>query len=293
MVSKVSALKSYRKARGLCFTCGEKWAPGHKCSNTVQLHVVEELLAMLQTSDSDTDQTSPGTEVFEDALADTHEVLMSISKSAVTGSETTRSMRLVGNIQGHDVIILIDSGSSNNFISAHLASQLVGVKKLSHPVQVKVAGGGILSGDSEIPNCAWTCQGQSFTTPLKVLPLQCYDVILGMSWLEQLGLMTTHWAEKWFEFQWNGQVCKLQGIRANTEHCPTISPSELQQMQSQDSVYYMVQLYVVTEENKQRKVPHIVAMVLDTFASCLRNLLACLLIENMITPYLYCLAQAQ
>jgi hypothetical protein len=67
----------------------------------------------------------------------------------------------VGNIQGHDVIILIDSGSSNNFISAHLASQLVGVKKLSHPVQVKVAGGGILSGDSEIPNCAWTCQGQS------------------------------------------------------------------------------------------------------------------------------------
>jgi hypothetical protein len=42
--AKVSALKALRKARGECFTCGEKWGPGHKCSTTVKLHVVEELL---------------------------------------------------------------------------------------------------------------------------------------------------------------------------------------------------------------------------------------------------------
>jgi hypothetical protein len=29
---KLSTLKSFRRARGLCIRCGEKWAPGHRCS---------------------------------------------------------------------------------------------------------------------------------------------------------------------------------------------------------------------------------------------------------------------
>ena len=77
--SKVTALKNYRRAKGLCFTCGEKWGPGHKCSTTVPLHVVEEFLAMLQPEDNDSGTSSPDREVFQDALADDQEVLMSIS----------------------------------------------------------------------------------------------------------------------------------------------------------------------------------------------------------------------
>ena len=29
---KVSSLKSYRRAHGLCIRCGDKWVPGHKCA---------------------------------------------------------------------------------------------------------------------------------------------------------------------------------------------------------------------------------------------------------------------
>lgn len=32
---RLSSLKSYRKAKGLCFKCGEKWSPSHKCAATV------------------------------------------------------------------------------------------------------------------------------------------------------------------------------------------------------------------------------------------------------------------
>lgn len=42
--SKLQTLKAYRRARGLSFTCGEKWGPDHKCLATIQLHIVEELL---------------------------------------------------------------------------------------------------------------------------------------------------------------------------------------------------------------------------------------------------------
>lgn len=44
---KLSALKAYRKSKGLCFTCEERWSKEHKCANSVQLHVVQELLEVI------------------------------------------------------------------------------------------------------------------------------------------------------------------------------------------------------------------------------------------------------
>lgn len=44
---KLAALRAYRRAKGLCFTYGERWGRDHRCVPTVQLHVVEELIEML------------------------------------------------------------------------------------------------------------------------------------------------------------------------------------------------------------------------------------------------------
>jgi hypothetical protein len=40
---KFRALKQYRRARGLCDKCVEKWSYGHKCATSVQLHAIHEL----------------------------------------------------------------------------------------------------------------------------------------------------------------------------------------------------------------------------------------------------------
>ena len=37
---KLANLMSYRKARGLCFKCGAKWGPQHKCQTNVPLQLV-------------------------------------------------------------------------------------------------------------------------------------------------------------------------------------------------------------------------------------------------------------
>jgi hypothetical protein len=42
-----AALRNFRKAKGLCYTCGEKWGKEHKCQGTVQLHVVQEMVELL------------------------------------------------------------------------------------------------------------------------------------------------------------------------------------------------------------------------------------------------------
>jgi hypothetical protein len=51
--SKLIALKAYRRAKGLCFKCGERWGHAHKCSASVPLHMVEEMWAMALTDEED------------------------------------------------------------------------------------------------------------------------------------------------------------------------------------------------------------------------------------------------
>ena len=57
--AKLAAVKTYRRAMGLCYKCGEKWSKDHKCNPQVQLHVVQELWDLLQDEDYTADTTTP------------------------------------------------------------------------------------------------------------------------------------------------------------------------------------------------------------------------------------------
>lgn len=47
--------------------------------------------------------------------------LMAISVQAIHGSETVGCMRMLGYIQGKEVLILVDSGSTASFLSSEIA----------------------------------------------------------------------------------------------------------------------------------------------------------------------------
>lgn len=116
---KISALRAYWCMRGLCHMCGERWSRDHRCVSTVQLHVVEELWELLQCSETDSQRAKDDKSQIE---AD----LIAISKEAVNGAETSRTIRLQGVIQSLEVIMLVDSGSSHCFVSEELARQMAG-----------------------------------------------------------------------------------------------------------------------------------------------------------------------
>lgn len=88
---RIGALRASCRARGLCFKCGERYVHGHQCAPTVQLHVVEELLELLQA-----DAAPAGEPLYEDSDDDS---LMSISKLAMSGATTPTTFRLVGLIE--------------------------------------------------------------------------------------------------------------------------------------------------------------------------------------------------
>jgi hypothetical protein len=78
------------------------------------------------------------------------------------------------------VNILLDSGSSRSFINSSVASKLDGVQRLPSPVNVKVADDTNLVYSSGFPSVAWSTNGLSFHSALKILPLGLFDLILGM-----------------------------------------------------------------------------------------------------------------
>ena len=51
-------------------------------------------------------------------------------------------------------------------------------------VSVKIADGGTLSCFGVVPNCKWQTQGYEFSTDLRILALGCYDMVVGIDWLE-------------------------------------------------------------------------------------------------------------
>lgn len=54
-----AALRATRRAQGLCMRCGGKWSRDHQCLPAVQLHVVQELLDVLQLNEAqDPDELS-------------------------------------------------------------------------------------------------------------------------------------------------------------------------------------------------------------------------------------------
>lgn len=176
---KVSALMAYRKAKGFCFKCMTKWGPQHTCAENVPLHYVEELWQMLDENEGNQKQ------LVELRNSDSEDDLMAISAQVVNGTSTGKTVRFLGSLYSHRAVILVDSGSSHNFISEQMAAALPNWKALDQVMKVKVADGAILHCTHELVDCPWIVQGVTFRTTFKILPLKCYDAILGMDWLVQ------------------------------------------------------------------------------------------------------------
>jgi hypothetical protein len=125
---KLHALKQYRRARGLCAHYVEKWMFDHKCAPPVQLHVIQEMWELFSDDENSADSASL------QSSEDTSQLCLCLSQAATSGVESPKSMWLIGHIQGQEIVMLLDSGSSHTFLSSGLALQLSGISSLPKPL---------------------------------------------------------------------------------------------------------------------------------------------------------------
>lgn len=114
-------------------------------------------------------------------------------------------------------MILLDSGSSSSFISQELVAQLQIHSVTCAPLAVWVANGAIMQCSSLVPSVVWTIDQYHFTHDLKVLPLDSYDIILGMDWLPLFSPMKVDWRQRWLAIPYHGITIHLQGISSSAQ----------------------------------------------------------------------------
>lgn len=105
-----------RQAHGLCFNCDEKFTAGHKCSKA-QLLILENGAAPGETVEENNE------EIIQEA--DQEETIdPKITFYTLTGWAAPQTMRMMAKIGPYEIVVLMDSESTHNFISTCLANLL-------------------------------------------------------------------------------------------------------------------------------------------------------------------------
>lgn len=84
----MAALRAFRRAKGLCVRCAERWSRDHTCPDKVQLHAIQEVWDVLQSDDSEDQQTvlsEPQQQLF-----------LAVSAAAFSGEEAPKTMQFKG-----------------------------------------------------------------------------------------------------------------------------------------------------------------------------------------------------
>jgi hypothetical protein len=115
---------------------------------------------------------------------------LGISLHDLTGLSSTNTMQLMITIAGTELRALVDSGSTHTFIHDAVVHSL-GLDIVHQPgLSVKVANGERLQSYGAYKATTITIQGESFVVDCYTLPLEGFDVILGIQWLQSLGPIT-------------------------------------------------------------------------------------------------------
>ena len=147
-----------------------------------------------------------------DEMGGTAEIeVAEISISSIVGISTSRTIKLKGTVMGKEVIVLIDSGATHNFVSRELMKQLNLGTDDTQGYSVLTAGGVTFKGAGLCKEMEVELQGCTVVSNFLPLELGSADVILGMQWLETLGNMKVNWKLQILRFKIGGDKYVLQG----------------------------------------------------------------------------------
>lgn len=239
-VWKAQQLKEYRHTHGLCYRCGEKYAPGHQCTPPAQA----QLKAMDLAPDSAFLSDDMLNAVMDAELNNSDDEAALLSIHSMVGTVGEESLQLRALVGKQVMLFLVDSGSSHSFINANMVDRLSLTPVPCPRMRVKVASGDMLTCSSEVKPLTWWVKGHTFETNMKVLELGGYDGVLGMDWLKAHNPMTCDWVGKALVFEHKGETIHLQGIppQVNPQPFQTITPEQLMRWHKGNDIWAMAVL---------------------------------------------------
>jgi hypothetical protein len=255
---KEHQLQDYRCANGLYYKCGDKFDPTHQCAKkpAAELHSVQVV-----------DTPERLSEVLN--MMEMHDLTLakqlSLSIDALAGSDSSNSLHLQAMVGNQVMLILVDSGSSGSFINEDMAKRLSYTATMTEPVTVRLANNQPLICDKMIPALSWWCQGETFTTSMRVLNIGAYDAILGIDWLKLHSPMSTDWDKKILAFPYNDKYITLRGVRHTSDNLlRELQVDQFLKWAKGNEVWALAVLEPETEDKLSQNEPEIQS-VLDEF----------------------------
>ncbi|XP_052723768.1 uncharacterized protein LOC128193723 [Vigna angularis] len=223
-----------RREEGKCFRCGGPFGPGHRCP--------ERGLRMLILAE---DEEPGGEEEVEVELEQ-----MELSALSAGGLTQPRTMKLHGQIGTKQVLILIDSGASHNFISRDLVEELALPVVDTPPYRVSL-------GDGQRKETKGCCEAVTIHMGAVVIQERFHlfelggvDVILGVEWLAKLGEVVINWGQLTMAYVQAGRQMTIKGDPTLTRSL--VEPAALLKMKEVEVWLLMWELGKTETEEGQR-----------------------------------------
>jgi hypothetical protein len=257
-----------RREQGLCYNCDDKYVKGHHCKRSFHLLIVQPedpvddgVALQLEASDSvDSEEDS-------DLIPDPAQ----ISLHALMGHSIPQTLRVMGQINNHQVGVLIDSGSTHNFVQDRVVKQLGLTIQQAHSFNVLVGNGEQLGCTSMCSKVSLFMGSHEFLVDLYVLPLSGAELVLGVQWLKTLGPIITDYEKLTMSFSKGGTPILLSGA-------PKTGPQEsnlhqFHRLMHTDAIDTCLQLHLITPKITPETPPTVIAPLsplLEQFDSLFR-----------------------
>ena len=149
-----------KRAKGLCYFCDDKFERGHICKGK------RPQLFHLEFEEAE--------ESNEGELGEVEEVsteLAHISLNAIAGLTSFQTMRVTGYVGKKSLQLLLDNGSTHNFLDCAKAAQLGCVTQKGGQMNVTIADGSEITCCEWIKDFVWTLEGHEFKEDVYLVPL--------------------------------------------------------------------------------------------------------------------------
>ncbi|KAF7841378.1 Transposon Ty3-G Gag-Pol polyprotein [Senna tora] len=197
-----------KRARGECYYCPEKYSKAHKCKASFSLLLGHEELDELMGGSTSDDVIPENTVELE---KEESIITPEISFNALEGQFHPSTLRVTGSYMGHQILVLIDNGSTHNFIKSDVANRLKLPLVDITPFRVQIGSGVFLLCSAKCSDVPLKLQDHEVIVDLLVLDIKGSDVVLGVQWLIELGDVMTNHKELTLTFQTPTGVTKLHG----------------------------------------------------------------------------------
>jgi hypothetical protein len=209
----------------------------------VQLNVLQEIWDFFDVDSNSVQEQGQSDDVLE-------QLFLVVSEAVISGKESPRTLKIKGSIQEIEILVLIDSGNSHSFLSDQVATMVQGITVSKRPTPVGVANGNLMQSSIVLSNVEWYLHGHVFHLDLRIMPLQNFDMIIGMDWLERFSSMKIHWAQKWLTIPYSNSQFTLQGLVSGILDCHMIE---------------LMQCATEVQSDRQATVPPALQQLLDKY----------------------------